>query len=211
MDPKMSQPGVQVLPTKEHEVPSIIPQPKVMNPLAASMADNKDMKSLASQFQQSIGFLVSISIFGASVFTIILGQMQDPKDISPNPTFSLQTVRIFLTIAWICFILCIGVAGYTGAFLNIIMASEKENVSSFLVRHRRVLDVALWTLFYGFIITAFFFLSLALVPYADVAGWVAVGCTALFGVVSVVFLVLQLTRKWTPVTKEDISGTLTSV
>lgn len=132
-------------------------------------------------FQTFVSFILSISLFGASTFAIIAGQMTDPVDIwKPTPPpFDLSTVRTFLGIAWLCFVLSLAVAGYSSSILVLHRHRAEgiydENWGRAWDRFGLAASVVLHLL----LVVAFMFLSLSLVAYVGVVGWVAVGFSAL--------------------------------
>ncbi|KAK1753767.1 hypothetical protein QBC47DRAFT_387099 [Echria macrotheca] len=132
-------------------------------------------------FERFISFIFSISIFGASTFAIIAGQMADPVDIwKPDPPpFSLATVRTFLGIAWLCFVLSLAVAGYSSSLLSLSRQSVGGVVDKDWGRAWDRFGLAASVVLYLLSAVAFLFLSLSLVAYAGPVGWVAVGFTSL--------------------------------
>lgn len=132
--------------------------------------------------QSFISFVFSVSIFGASTFAVIIGQMADPAEIwKPNPPpFCLSTVRTLLATAWLLFIIALAVAGYSSSVLTIYQQGDmsdqrrarKWNRFGFLASV--VLHVSL--------VLAFMLLSIALIAYTGTVGWVAVGVSSLAAV-----------------------------
>jgi hypothetical protein len=161
---------------------------QLTHPVAPSIRTDGTIESITKNFQDSVSFIVSISIFGASTFAYIFGQIKDPKDIRETPQFSLQTVRTILSLAWLSFVLCLVVAGYSISFLKLIAKSNNSNLD-----HKiwRALGIAVWCLLYGLIVIAFLFLSLVLVAYVGAVGWVTLGFVGLAGVLSVTLMILQ--------------------
>jgi len=135
-------------------------------------------------FETFVSFILSISLFGASTFAIIAGQMTDPVDIwKPTPPpFALSTVRAFLGIAWLCFVLSLAVAGYSSSIL-FLRRHEAEGIYD--RNWGRAWDrfgLAASVILHLLVVVAFMFLSLCLVAYVGVVGWVAVGFAALAAV-----------------------------
>ncbi|KAK4445603.1 hypothetical protein QBC34DRAFT_413122 [Podospora aff. communis PSN243] len=154
--------------------PPIRPQP------VPRQSDPRVQQSI-KDFETFISFIFSISIFGASTFAIIAGQMTDPIDIwKPDPpTFHISTVRSFLGIAWLCFVLALAVAGYSSSILVLHRQSAggvyDEKWGKAWDRFGIVSSVVLHLL----LVCAFLFLSLCLVAYVGAVGWVAVGFSSL--------------------------------
>ncbi|KAF8861542.1 hypothetical protein BDZ45DRAFT_556437, partial [Acephala macrosclerotiorum] len=119
------------------------------------------------EFQLFISFIFSISIFGASVFAIIVSQMADPADIwKPRPPpFTLQTVRNLLAVSWLCFILAIAVAGYSSSYLTIHRQSAKGNYDEVWRRRWERVGIACSIALHFLMIAAFMCMSVALVSY----------------------------------------------
>lgn len=127
-------------------------------------------------FQFFLSFIVGISIFGASIFATIVGQMQDPIQLNPHAYFSMQTVRIFMAIAWLFFIAALGVAGFSSS----VLVREKEkngNLTENWRKRWKKFGLAVSFMLQTLVIGAFLFLSLGLVAYAEVVGWIAVAIT----------------------------------
>jgi hypothetical protein len=64
-------------------------------------------------FEGFLSFVIGVSIFGASTFTVVVSQIQDPSDLYAKPRFTAETVRTFLAIAWLLFILALGIVGFS--------------------------------------------------------------------------------------------------
>ena len=148
------------------------------------------------EYKMFISLVFGVSIFGASTFAVAIGQMTDPADIwkPEKPPFAMQTVRTFLGTAWLCFILAIAVAGFSSSFLTLLNHQGREHEVGYDDRSKKWGNTAiaasamLWTL----LVTAFLFLSLAMVPYAYVPGWFAVSSTSLFGIYVVWMIIFQI-------------------
>ena len=64
---------------------------------------------LSRRINASPLFVLSLSIFGASTFAVIVSQIANPSDLTANPRFTQDSVRTFLGISWLLFILALGV------------------------------------------------------------------------------------------------------
>lgn len=130
-----------------------------------------------------ITIVLTISIFGASTFSIIAGQMQDPEELwKPNSApFSLAAVRRFLAAAWLCFILTIAIAGYSSSVLTILRQRAERLNDHTWHTHWDILGIASSILLHILLVLAFLFLSLGLVAYVGTIGWVAVGFSCVAG------------------------------
>jgi hypothetical protein len=155
--------------------------------------EDPQLKISVESYQLFITFVFSVSIFGASTFAVIAGQMADPADVwkPAPPPFSLRTVRNFLAVAWLCFILAIAVAGYSSSILTLHRqragGAYRRDWAGTWKWQGILASVALHTL----LIAAFLFLSLALVAYVGAVGWVAVGFCGLAAVFVIVLSILQ--------------------
>ena len=143
---------------------------------------------------------IGISTFGASItFGIILSNFADPA--LPNPSkpnlekqvyFSQETIRVFLAVSWLLFIMVLGFASITGMLLidpyvqdrfgnhhDVKKAMERQlkfpgfkaKMPLSLVQGLDLLSLVLESL----TMAAFLFLSLAIVSYVPVVGWIGVG------------------------------------
>ncbi|KAI1098912.1 hypothetical protein F4804DRAFT_102336 [Jackrogersella minutella] len=145
----------------------------------------------ARNFQTFVSFLMPISIFGASIFSIILGQMTDPKDISDTPIFSLATVRAMLALAWLCFVLVLGIGGLSLGFLLTHEENSQGALKPEIMRNLRKLGLAAVVLLYSLTIGGFMLMAIALAAYVQVVAFIAVSCTAIAGIVAMVVCFYQ--------------------
>ncbi|KAE9569424.1 hypothetical protein CGMCC3_g14482 [Colletotrichum fructicola] len=161
--------------------PSLTPITSQSQPRPESLEINGE--GSVKEFQMFITIVLTISIFGASTFAILAGQMQDPAELwkpSPPP-FSLATVRRFLAAAWLCFILTIAIAGYSSSLLTILRQRAERLNDHTWHTHWDILGIAASILLHILLVLAFLFLSLGLVAYVGTIGWVAVGFSCLAG------------------------------
>ncbi|KAF4838788.1 hypothetical protein CGCTS75_v000422 [Colletotrichum tropicale] len=145
------------------------------------------------EFQMFITKVLTISIFGASIFAVIAGQMQDPAELwKPGPPpFSLATVRRLLSAAWLCFILTIAIAGYSSSILTILQQRAERLNDHTWHTHWDILGIAASMLLYILLVLAFLLLSLGLVAYVGTIGWIAVGSSCLAGMFVVGLSIFQ--------------------
>ncbi|KAH8591451.1 hypothetical protein B0O99DRAFT_675167 [Bisporella sp. PMI_857] len=99
-------------------------------------------------------------------------------------------VRMFLAIAWLLFVLALGLASFAALLLNFHrnairqgLAGKKRDFQFAVLGISFVLEV----LQFG----AFFFLSLSLVSYSRVVGWIAVGFSGVFACAGLIFWVAK--------------------
>ncbi|KAK6218525.1 hypothetical protein QIS74_06405 [Colletotrichum tabaci] len=152
----------------------------------ASTASQAAVKAVTSikHFQYFISLVFSISIFGASTFAVIAGQMEDPAELwKPDPPpFTLATVRKFLAVAWLCFILSIAVAGYSSSVLTALQQQARGRYDKTWSRRWRYVGITASVALHFLLVFAFLFMALGLVAYVGTIGWVAVGFCCLAGV-----------------------------
>ncbi|KAK3689063.1 hypothetical protein B0T22DRAFT_440569 [Podospora appendiculata] len=132
-------------------------------------ATDPRIEQSVAEFQTFISFIFSVSIFGASTFAVI--------------------VRTFLAVSWLCFILSLAVAGYSSSLLFIwrqrAAAAGQEGPRAHGDEARAWEKSWDWVgipasvLLHLLLVTAFLFLSMAMVAYVGAVGWVAVGCSSL--------------------------------
>ncbi|KAF5003524.1 hypothetical protein FDECE_9947 [Fusarium decemcellulare] len=152
-------------------------------PAPKSEASHGHLPSSVEEYKMFISLVFGVSIFGASTFAVAIGQMTDPADIwkPDQPPFSMHRVRTFLGCAWLCFILAIAVAGYSSSLLTLLKRRANGVYDSTWGRRWEGIGIAASTLLWLLLVTAFLFLSLAMVPYAVVPGWIAVAACCVFG------------------------------
>jgi hypothetical protein len=143
-------------------------------------------------FEGFLSFTVGISIFGASIFTVIVSEIADPTGLSANARFGLKTVRAFLAISWLLFVLALGIGGFSMS----VLAYARENTSATgsdveRIREWEPLGLLASSIIQALIIGAFLFLSLVVVAYTGAVGWVAVALTSAIATLALVNLAIQ--------------------
>jgi succinate dehydrogenase hydrophobic anchor subunit len=128
---------------------------------------------------------LAISTLGASItFQVVIQQIAPEEDKSIHHTFRRKTTRNFLAIAWLLFVVALGVASLAAIMLALNQdrfRDEEEN------RHRETYEkVAAGTsgLLLFVMLAAFLFCSLAVTSYCEGAGWAGVALSAVFMVLS---------------------------
>lgn len=152
---------------------------KVIQQLETGPNSHKSNGDDLEFFRFFVVTMIAISVFGASTFAVIMGEMTDPADIWESPTFTLKTVRLFLAVSWLAFAMSIALAGYSGSVLALMRQKAKGEVTEETIKKwipaGLVVSVALHLL----IVTGFFFMSLSLVAYVGSFGWVIVSVSGL--------------------------------
>lgn len=142
-------------------------------------------------FEGFLSFVLSLSIFGASIFAIIVSEIANPNELSPNPRFTRKTVRTLLGIAWLLFVLALAIVAVS---MSVLAYHREHSTTGFngLWRHKwERLGLVASSLIQLSVIAAFLFLSLVLVAYAGTVGWVAVALSSTAAVFAFVSLAIQ--------------------
>ncbi|KAM0489626.1 hypothetical protein ACHAP8_012396 [Fusarium lateritium] len=127
--------------------------------------------------------MIAISVFGASTFAVIMGEMTDPADIWESPIFTLKTVRLFLAVSWLSFAMSIALAGYSGSVLALMKQKKKGDLDEETIKKWTPAGLAVSVALHLLIVTGFFFISLSLVAYVGSFGWVIVSVSGLMYIV----------------------------
>jgi len=88
--------------------------------------DNGNGNAVIKGFGGLLAFVLTVTIFGAGILTTIVSGVSDPADSNPKTRFTKDTVRAFLAISWLLFVLALAVAAFTQSLL----AFQKENGGS---------------------------------------------------------------------------------
>ena len=110
----------------------------------------------------------------------------DPKDISNPPILSLATVRTLLALAWLSFVLVLGLGGLSLGLLTNHEEKTQGTLAPNTKRKLRKLGFVAVVLLYGFTITGFVFMAIALAAYVQVVAFVAIGCTTIAGIIATI-------------------------
>jgi hypothetical protein len=127
--------------------------------------------------------VLGVTTFGASItFSLILNELR-----APNYYFSPSTVQIFLASSWLCFILALSAACIMTSFLNFYGDQIREQWGSAREQRKWLwIGAASSFILGGLIFGAFVFLSLSVMAYVKIVGFIAMGitgCIALFAAV----------------------------
>ena len=181
------------------------PPPPVLGPVLG--------RSIMEWWERYLAAVIGISTFGGSItFSVIVSPIADPARLNPEnaealtPTrFDRETVRHFLAISWAIFICEMGICSvlatlmhfHRDKFVNrflpdfpgpalrslVVMGSLRVSTRWFLLACALLINCLM--------VAAFMFLSLAVVAYVGVAGWMGVLFSTVFGLVSLVFGVAE--------------------
>ncbi|KAJ9419547.1 hypothetical protein QL093DRAFT_2591123 [Fusarium oxysporum] len=128
--------------------------------------DSTDTTGLALRWwDEFLRHIITISVFGGSItLTVIVQAIQDPAELNKDSRFHHDTFRIFLTVAWLLFVSALALAlSLWGGGLPSIMG---------------VLFHILSFLLCAVLLGAFIMLSLCVVAYVEVVGWIGFGVTS---------------------------------
>ena len=144
---------------------------------------------ILQSLQGFLAIVITISIFGASIFATLVQPLEPP----PNPRWTVSTIRTYMAIAWLLFVLALAAAVFSVVQLysehtielqQAAMSNDPQSGRDKVLRGipkwktRTALLVNLITEI--FILGAFMFLSLILVAYSEKVGWAAVGLDSFF-------------------------------
>ncbi|KAI7765090.1 hypothetical protein LZL87_005803 [Fusarium oxysporum] len=154
------------------------PQASRRDSIHSSSKNNSDDLEV---FRFFVVTMIAISVFGASTFAVIVGEMTDPADIwvPEPPTFTLKTVRLFLAVSWLAFAVSIALAGYSGSFLALMRQKAKGEIDEEMIRKWTPAGLVVSAALHLLIVTGFLFMALSLAAYVGSFGWVIVGFSGL--------------------------------
>ncbi len=148
--------------------------------------------------------LIAISVLGGQItFTIIVTDIADPTTILPwrqgqlriGAIFPQEKVRLLISLAWLFFTICLGIAVLTQSLL--MHPSTRESLLEYRKRATELSGKHWFTLVYAAAlffgntlpIAAFVLMSLAVTSYEPSAGWIAAIGSVMLGIASIVVFV----------------------
>jgi hypothetical protein len=151
-------------------------------------------------FESFISATIAISILGVTItFTTLVSQLQDPSALDASnastltPTsFDRETVRLFIAISWLLFVVALGLA----TCLSLVLNAARREIETALTANALVpvtahlISLALQGCLFG----AFLFFSLTVAAYCRAVGFTAVGLTASFALAAFVVWAIQSVR-----------------
>ena len=156
--------------------------------------------SVARFFTGLFTTVIGISSLGTSVtFSYVLtNNTSSPR--SAQPFFNVDQIQLFLAISWLLFLLALANASLGSTVLTFFKEHWTKDwdgvngkASQFEVQMYAVFAVGLMG---ALIIGAFVLLSLVVIAYSAVVGWVALGFTAFYGLVIAVGVLHQVPWPW---------------
>ncbi|KAF3003104.1 hypothetical protein E8E13_008165 [Curvularia kusanoi] len=155
-------------------------------------SESERSKQINKSFDKFLSFVLTLTIFGASTFTVVVSEIANPSEINPSARFARETVRSFLGIAWLLFVIAL----YGVAYSMSSVAEKRENPDRQVGGKSKFRwELLASSLIQIVIITAFLFLSLALVAYVEPVGWAAVASSSAAGALTAKSLVDQWGQK----------------
>lgn len=139
---------------------------------------------VVKSFEGFLSFVIEVSIFGASTFTVIVSEIANPADLPQNPRFGQETVRNFVALAWLLFIIALCVTGFSITLLTFQREAAIASFGDEWEAKCQRLGLAAFVFLQGLIIGAFMFLSLAVAAYTETVGWIAVAFTSAAGILA---------------------------
>jgi hypothetical protein len=176
--------------SSKHQDPEFVPSlstglsAKALPKVTVTPRNEESEKS----FEAFLSFIFTLSIFGASTFTTVVSEIANPNDINNSARFARETVRSFLGVAWLLFVVAIGAVCFSmsaRAYIREHPTIEAKGGSKLRW------ELMASSLIQISVIVAFLFLSLALVAYTEVVGWIAVGLSSTTAVCISGWLVIQ--------------------
>jgi hypothetical protein len=170
------------------------PEPKQSQPARKGArrqmnSGNDDEDPVLKGFESLLAFVLTITIFGASILTTVVTGVSDPADSNPNSRFTKDTVLAFLAISWLLFILALAVTALIQSFLA--FEKEKGTTAKRLEDKYGVWGLVASTVLQLLIIGGFVFLSLSILAYVEVVGWFALGFTLAAALGVLILLAVQ--------------------
>ena len=124
-------------------------------------------------YESLVSSVLTVTIFGATILTTLVSGIADPADLSPNPRFSLKTVRTFLAVSWLLFVLALVLSGFARSMHAFYM--EQLQGSAHAWRRKWGITALLFASSLQMLnVSAFFFLALTIMAYVEVVGFIAV-------------------------------------
>ena len=156
--------------------------------------------SVATFFSGLFTTVIGISSLGTSVtFSYVLSNnTSGPR--SAHPVFSTDHIQLFLAISWLLFLLALATAALSSTILTFFKEHWTKDWDGVNGKTSQF-DVQVYAVFVAglmgvLIIGAFVLLTLVVVAYSPIVGWVALGFTAFYGFVIAVGILHQFPWPW---------------
>jgi hypothetical protein len=162
----------------------------------------KDLaRRILKSFQGFLALIFAISIFGAQTFNSLVGQLGQPS------TFSENTVRVFMAISWLLFIISLAVSVFAAVmidpYVTEIGLAETEMAETEMATGRATFKNSNAYKYFavGVVVAAellllisFVFMGLVVMAYAKVVGILAICACGLTGLTMVGAWVVKLSK-----------------
>ncbi|KAL9107651.1 MAG: hypothetical protein Q9227_007458 [Pyrenula ochraceoflavens] len=153
-------------------------------PTANSSSNTSSAENVATWFAGFFQTLLGLSTLGASItFSYVLSSSSNTS-LPRDAYFSSRQLSHFLALSWLLFVLALA---FTSIFTTLLQFYHADAISHW-TRGGHGKRLVLWyatlacALLYGLVISAFIFLCLVDVAYAETIGWVATGFAIAFAV-----------------------------
>lgn len=155
-------------------------------------------ESVSAWFSGLFTTVIGVSTLGASItFNYVISNSNIP---AKDSYFNRNEIQLFLGISWLLFLLSLASACLASTILTFFKDHWKKDWNG---EHGKTSqrDVQLYATFAtalltGLVTSAFVFLCLVVTAYSPVIGWVALGFTAVFGLVCVIGVMYQVPWPW---------------
>jgi uncharacterized membrane protein len=148
--------------------------------------DPQLLETIHSWWLSYLQGLAGISTFGASVTFAILTTVE----ASPSSRFEKATIQTFIAVAFLLFLIIIGICNFLyfliyfgkdgkGAYFKMTRFKENLKLLGITFPFNQWLHCAN-LLVTSILLFAFLMLALVIVGYAEVVGWVTLGCVGLY-------------------------------
>ncbi|KAL4891076.1 hypothetical protein BDV59DRAFT_183172 [Aspergillus ambiguus] len=153
--------------------------------------DPKLLKTIHSWWLSYLQGLAAISTFGASITFAILTTVADPS----SSRFNKATIQTFIAVAFLLFLTVIGICNF---LYYLIYFGKDVYFNEAFKKNPDWLGIDFqfnqWLHCANLLVTsillfAFLMLALVIIGYAEVVGWVTLGCVGLYYVVYLAFWV----------------------
>ena len=156
--------------------------------------------SVSTFFNGLFTTVIGISTLGASVtFSYVLSN-NTATPLQANPIFNAGHIQLFLAISWLLFLLALANASLGSTLLTFFKEhwiadwdGGNGKTSQFEVQMYAVFAAGLMGIL---VIGAFVLLSLVVVAYSPIVGWIALGFTAFYGLLIAVGVLHQFPWPW---------------
>ncbi|KAJ2982930.1 hypothetical protein NQ176_g1061 [Zarea fungicola] len=160
-------------------------------PAQTSQPNSTAPSEVLKSFEGFLSFILAISIFGASTFATIVSEIAEPNHSIARPHLTTGTIRALLGVAWLLFVLALGVVALSMSLLAYQREHPAARFDGPWKGTWERLGIFAASLIQLLVIAAFVLLSIVLVAYTRTVGWVAVAMTSIAAAFTLVSLMVQ--------------------